>query len=278
MSNLRLETTPVFYNDSGIKLLSFTKRAGEPGFRLHWHERLEVIQVRSGKLFVETGKDSFEVSPGELTLFPPKMPHKGTVPEGSVNYDVLMFDVRNFYNETEAAKRFLSAMVNETARFQSVSSNPEIISCFDAFFKEREDGCLENVALVYRFLSLVFSHMLISVEDEIPTDATSRMILRYINEHFSEEISTADLSMRFGYSPSHFCRKFKEATWLSPMKYILILRLEKASKMLLEGEYPISVIAAKCGFSDQNYFSRCFKAHFGMSPRFYGKKATKEKG
>ena len=209
MKNVVLETTPVFYSDSGIKILHFIKKAGKPGFRLHWHERLEAIRVHSGTLKIESGNEDFLLSSGEMALLPPRMPHKGIVLEGSVEYDVLMFDVRSYYNETESVRRRLQAVFSGAAKFEYSTCCHEVISCFDEIISFDGEDSFDEVLLVYRFLSMIYKHMLVSFREEPSVDTSMRRILQYVQEHFRDEISTADLSQKFGYNASYFCRKFK---------------------------------------------------------------------
>ncbi|MBQ8233294.1 MAG: helix-turn-helix transcriptional regulator [Lachnospiraceae bacterium] len=63
--------------------------------------------------------------------------------------------------------------------------------------------------------------------------------------------------------------KFKETTGLTPMNYLKIYRVEEAYKLIKEGKRDIGNIAALCGFPDANYFTRCFKAHFGVPPSYF---------
>ena len=95
----------------------------------------------------------------------------------------------------------------------------------------------------------------------------------YIEENFAMDLNTAILSRKFGYSTEHFCRKFKEATGITPMTYLKVFRLEQALKKLKAGGQSINQIAEQCGFSDSNYFTRCFKAHYGFPPRYYKSKS-----
>lgn len=53
------------------------------------------------------------------------------------------------------------------------------------------------------------------------------------------------------------------------MMYLKLYRLEVARKRIKSQETSIGNIAAECGFSDANYFTRCFKAHFGIAPSRY---------
>ena len=50
------------------------------------------------------------------------------------------------------------------------------------------------------------------------------------------------------------------------MKYLQLLRMEKAEKLILESKSPIKDIALACGFSDTAYFTNCFKKLYKMTP------------
>ena len=99
-----------------------------------------------------------------------------------------------------------------------------------------------------------------------------RDIIEYIEKEFDKDITTDSLCKKFGYSKEHFCRKFKKSTGLSPVTYLKIYRLEKAFSLIKNSDDSICGIAAQCGFSDSNYFTRCFHAHYGNPPSYYRNK------
>lgn len=63
----------------------------------------------------------------------------------------------------------------------------------------------------------------------------------------------------------------KSIMGISPNMYIQNERLRIAAQMLLEGEYTVTEISEKVGFSDSTYFYKCFKNKFGVAPSKYGK-------
>ena len=63
----------------------------------------------------------------------------------------------------------------------------------------------------------------------------------------------------------------KSIMGVSPNIYIQNERLRIAAKLLLEGEYTVSEISEKVGFSDSTYFYKCFKNKYGIAPSKYGK-------
>lgn len=62
----------------------------------------------------------------------------------------------------------------------------------------------------------------------------------------------------------HLFRRFEQAT---PNQYYLDLRLRQARKMIEESRLPIATVAYSTGFSSQSYFSKRFRAAFGIQPR-----------
>ena len=180
-----------------------------------------------------------------------------------------MFDVRRFYNETQTCLQALPGIFDGRASFYMTTRESQTVVCFDRLHALCEEDTLEAVSLVYRLLHLLLQNALKAFSDSPKGDATVRDAQEYIRENFAQEITTEQLAERYGYSTAHFCRKFKEATWLTPMNYLRIYRLEEAARLLKTGRESVSDIALACGFPDPNYFTRCFKSHFGVPPSKY---------
>ena len=91
--------------------------------------------------------------------------------------------------------------------------------------------------------------------------------LHYIRENFSDAgLSLMQTSLEIGVSPNYLSAQLKKKTGESFIDYLTKLRMEAAKKMLLETQMKIREIAGACGYSDQHYFSYCFKKYEGMSP------------
>ncbi len=96
-------------------------------------------------------------------------------------------------------------------------------------------------------------------------------VLEYIEEHYREHITVADLCRIFHYSRPSLFMHFKNELNQGITSYINDLRLEK-SKALLE-EHSVKEVASLVGFEDANYFSRIFKKKYGVSPSAFSKKS-----
>lgn len=68
-----------------------------------------------------------------------------------------------------------------------------------------------------------------------------------------------------------FYGKVKELTGMSPNKYLQEARMERAAKLLLEGELTVSEVSYKVGIQDPSYFNKMFKARYGVVPSKYGR-------
>ena len=90
-------------------------------------------------------------------------------------------------------------------------------------------------------------------------------------KHTDTEFDLAQTIEYLGYSAGHLRRIFKEQTGMPPLEFLTNLRIETAKKLLRENTGKISIkdIAFKSGYTDQNYFSKQFKKHEGMSPQEY---------
>lgn len=91
----------------------------------------------------------------------------------------------------------------------------------------------------------------------------------YIEKHYREEISSADIEKLCGISYKHICTVFRESTGMTIKKYIIGVRLKAACRMLAETSLSVTEIAEAVGFGDVYYFSRIFKRERGISPVEY---------
>jgi len=270
MGKASKEITPVDYSAAAVKVLHFSISPHSRCFHVHWHDRIEIIRVNKGHMILE-GYNNLKIAEGEMTLFTPRMSHGGYTEDEIVEYDVLMFDLKMFYNQTAVCNRFLPALFDGRAKFEQVISDRETIACTDQICHSKNQDALEIIALIYKLISLLFEKHLCNLSGE--SNIIIKLIMEYIEENYMLDISTKTMSKTFGYSAEHFCRKFKEDTGITPMTYLRIYRLERSLAMIQSNEYTIGEVALKCGFYDANYFTRCFKSYYGVPPRYYKNKS-----
>lgn len=75
-----------------------------------------------------------------------------------------------------------------------------------------------------------------------------------------------ELAREVGVHPVHLAREFRRHLGIPVGEFVRRKRVEVAARMLLETDYLVSVIAQRCGFSDQSHLTRVFVAHHGRTP------------
>ena len=103
----------------------------------------------------------------------------------------------------------------------------------------------------------------------IPHAAALRKAETFIMENYTRKISLKEIAAVAGLSPPYFSTIFKEEMGENLSKYLNRLRVEKASRLLLESDMSLGEIAACCCFEYQSWFSKIFKAFTGISPGKY---------
>lgn len=105
----------------------------------------------------------------------------------------------------------------------------------------------------------------------VPKDSLLNLALpvAYIQKQYANNISIEKLAELSMFSVRHFSRLFQQTYQISPLQYILKVRIHHACSLLSQTTLPVSNIAFSCGFGDSNYFSRQFKKMTGISPIDY---------
>lgn len=93
--------------------------------------------------------------------------------------------------------------------------------------------------------------------------------LSYIHSHYTTDIRIGDLAAMEHLSVSRFRDVFRTITGISPVEYIISLRIQRACELLTTTDYTVTQISAICGYPDVLYFIRLFKRKTGVTPGAY---------
>jgi AraC family transcriptional regulator len=87
-----------------------------------------------------------------------------------------------------------------------------------------------------------------------------------LHEGFCEPLRMRDLAREAGVHPVHLARVFRRMERRTPGEYQQRLQVRAACVLLRNAEWPLSAIAAECGFADQSHFTRVFRKMAGTTP------------
>ncbi|KIL38987.1 hypothetical protein SD70_22865 [Gordoniibacillus kamchatkensis] len=94
-------------------------------------------------------------------------------------------------------------------------------------------------------------------------------ILRFLEEHYSEDISLQTLAEQFYVNSSYLSRLFKEEAGQIYTKYMMQLRIEKAKHLLKSTHKKVYEVSEEVGYTDVKYFNKIFKDMTGLTPAEY---------
>lgn len=96
-----------------------------------------------------------------------------------------------------------------------------------------------------------------------------KTMLRYVQEHYAGELTAARIAQSAAVSESECLRCFRSMMGTTPMRYVRQLRVQRAAELLETTEEKIADVGAACGFQEMSYFARTFRAFMGKTPREY---------
>lgn len=99
--------------------------------------------------------------------------------------------------------------------------------------------------------------------------------VRYIRNHFTEDVALADVARHIDMSPSWLTKRFNKECSMSIPQYLLSVRMEHAKKLLSETNMLIFEVAGSVGFDNSRYFVSVFKKETGLTPTAYREQMKK---
>lgn len=107
------------------------------------------------------------------------------------------------------------------------------------------------------------------------SDTLMQKAARFIRANYMNDLTLEDVAGYVNVSPTYFSKKFKLSTGFGYKEYLVSIRIQAASHMLLDTDKSITRIAMDCGWNDSNYFGDVFKKAKGISPLKYRKNSFK---
>lgn len=127
------------------------------------------------------------------------------------------------------------------------------------------DGERRGCALAFELLALAAGGRHLGNQDQMVSQA-----IKIIHHQWNDaNLSVKTLANALHIHRSILTRRFHQATGNSPVAYITRLRIQNALSLLKQTDKSVADIAALCGYSDPNYFSRMVRHTIGMAPLYF---------
>lgn len=106
----------------------------------------------------------------------------------------------------------------------------------------------------------------------VSSDYSIARAQHYMEQHYGEKITVEQLAALSYVSASSLTHKFKKELGISPIEYLIDIRIQKSKIYLQRKQLPLTEVAVICGFSSLSYFSTSFQKRVGLTPSEYQRK------
>ncbi len=246
-------------------------------FVLHSHKHYEIYFLTSGTRHIFFASDFVTISAPTILIVPPHCLH--TTEGGSYErYNVNVSP--NYLNDlqTRILDKFKMCVLKPTAE-----QTRKLVSIVDEMLTiDDKDPYMD------RIINTLFSYYVYEIgkldvntsikntkvisespanENTIPMSLMK--MLRYINDNYPEKITMDNLSVKFAQSKGSINYNFNKYLKMTPIDYLINIRLISSTAYLENTNLSISLIAEKCGFMSPNHYTLMFKRKNGISPSEY---------
>ena len=259
----------------------------ESSMQLHWHDEMEAGFVTAGAVLMYAGKEKIILSKGDGFFINRGIPHTFLAADEeesrqkSLVFDPILIGGRfdsvfwQIYVQTVANAATMPWFTFD----RGIPWHKDAIRAIESAWR-----CCQNAESEYELdVRHSLSHLLALLKRHLPVEHPTlarkisrdneriKIMLQYIQDHFTEQLTTSEIAASVMISPSECLRCFHNTIGLTPIQYTKYYRVQRAADQLLATEKKIADIGSDCGFQEMSYFAKAFREIMGVTPSEYRK-------
>lgn len=261
----------------------------------HYHTFIELIYCVGGTFGVWLNNSNYTLRTGDLLVINSKEVHIiKSISEDGGEYIVLRFEPEILYDSSQdifEAKYLLPFVMNNSTP-QKIFTHSEIYAteipglmnnAINEYLNQQigfELAMRSDICRIFVWILRYWNSNGISLPaaGALTSEYIKSMhiVLDYISEHYSEEISAESMAKLCNMSYSYFSRIFKRVMNKSFNDYLNFVRIMEAERLLASTDMNITEIAYETGFSSSSYFIKIFSKYKNISPSRFRKQFLNE--
>lgn len=269
----------IFYDVSGRDDEIYMQHFKSDGFVqdwLHFHVKYELTLVLCGNSEIISEGRVYACQKPHFRLHKPFSFHTANAHKGTT-YDCYVF----YFTEAALSSPIRKADLRRLFRddISIIELDGDTLECARAL---AEITLLETCDGMRK---IVLSGMLTLAEDRLEQNcrlsSTSQPlgylsdVLTYINEHFAEKITSAELARKYYVSEQKLNMDFKRLLGDTLHHYHMTVRISQCAMLIARGMPPLAA-SVECGFVDECHFSKTFKSRIGLTPYQFSKQVASQ--
>lgn len=257
--------------DSELKIEALRLKGIIQKFPNHFHEHYVIGFIESGQRKLSCKNREYRVEPGDLLLFNPYNNHF------CEQIDEKPLDYRCLNIKPEIMKEVVFEITGKPDKL--IFKQPVVAQCEQVkALQELHQMVMQEAgefnkeeAFLFLIEQLVEEYGNWETDGDQPeSDGNIEMICAYLEAHYQERITLADLCALTGCGKYYLVRAFTRTKGITPYRYLETVRINQAKQLLEKGLEPLET-AYQTGFSDQSHFTNFFKQFIGITPKQYQK-------
>ena len=231
-----------------------------------WHA---LYYVRSGTGTLTIRNKTYDLYPGAFYFV---TPNEAVLYHSDETNPVQYYWIAVYPEFAEEIEKIMGFTEDKPVR---EANKPEkIVKIFEHLLAQKtatSEAYFETLSSIMKILALEFSNVeyveTASVHKTFAENVKKQIDLNYTNPNFHIEAVAQMLYV----SHAHMSRIFKEVMGITPVRYLIEVRLNYAAKLLKEPHTKVRDLCEACGFGDEAHFMKSFKKKFGVTVNEYKK-------
>ncbi len=246
------------------------------------HNYWELVYIDRGRARITAGKESFELSKGDIVFHQPNKLHAiASDPEDPPTVFIITFyctsnDMSSFEDKRLSVptplRKYISEMISDGQEAYFLADD----SPYETELVKRADGLIGSEQLIKLNLEMLLIKLIrsstlpkIKGEQNKVYDKLTTQIIEILTNNVYGKIRIDNIAKELGFSRTYISNVFKENCGKSITKYFSDLKISEAKYLIRKEMYTISQISDFLCFDNPHYFCRVFKRETGMTPTQY---------
>lgn len=240
------------------------------GVDVHWHDFYELVYVRAGSALHRLNGRPHLVEPGSIIMMTPADFHEfeATSAQPLSCYNVV---VDPWVVEQELDDLLAHGVSWETAVLDPGGSSEADFARLEREFQAGAAGSVPLMTALLRCILVEASRLREAPSPDADVQGTSapedvRRAIRYVERHFREPITLADVAAEARLSPNYLSERFRQVTGTPFQAYLQSRRLRFARSLLASTRLGVTEICHAAGFNNPSHFGRAYRRRYGEMP------------
>lgn len=260
--------------------------------RHHWGHRdisspfARLYYVKEGRAVLHLAQGDVEATPGHMYLVPAYVPHSYDCDPGFHFYylfviqwlerGVSVFQTYDFPIEVRSNEATQLLFDNYCHLYPQLNLPSQDAALFDTHpsYRQYVQAYLQmphyERLQLHGLVEILFSYFVKHAKPRaLMSDQRITELMRYVQTHIAEPLSTEYLAQRACVTKCHLIRLFRSSLGITPLHYVTRCKVQRAQTLLLRTDLSVRQVGEAVGFRDVSYFIRIFRRQLGFTPLEY---------